>query len=342
MDDERDNIYSTPEGDDYTLPAAQVPPADISVISAPPQIPTGVRENIASEIHDRERDRNWIKPQEPLKVSVMKDDQPSKFERQSIRIGWAGFGLGILSLFAACAAGYFVYGQFDQMKRQTKILSDTLEKAKADSIESGNVTKTQLGILQAQLGAMQKQTEVSERPWVSASVKMTEPLKFTDSGAHTSVIFSLKNVGHTPALETQYRANIVTLPGKTWMAVEIREAETRECRPMLQSFKGSPHDSPTLFPVDEFSGYWSADISHAGILEGLKLKETGLFTHKGYVSLYLVACVDYQVSFRSDHHQTGYGFQLGIPEQDGTWMGDIKPEGSRPEIKLILLDTFAN
>lgn len=90
--------------------------------------------------------------------------------------------------------------------------------------------------------------EVSNRPWVSAGIEMKDPLKFTDAGASTTIAFLLKNVGHTPAIETAYRAKIVTLPEKTWQAIEIRDAEKRECESMRQVFIGSPHIFPTLFP----------------------------------------------------------------------------------------------
>jgi hypothetical protein len=185
--------------------------------------------------------------------------------------------------------------------------------------------------------------EVSSRPWVSASVDMEEPIKFTDAGASTTVSFSLRNVGHTPALETQYRADIVTLPEKTWQSVELRDAAKHECVPMLQRFIGSPHIFPAFFPGDSFKADWPASISRAGILNALKATEKGVLAHKGFVRLYLVACVDYQLSFGVEHHQTVYGFQLGTPVGDsGMWMSDVKPEGVHPEMKLIMLDSFAN
>jgi hypothetical protein len=170
--------------------------------------------------------------------------------------------------------------------------------------------------------------EVGNRPWVSG----------------TTVSFDLKNVGHTPAIDTRYHARIVTLPENTWSAVELRNAMKSECASMEKYFFiGTPNIFPTLFPGDETSRDWPADISHVGVLDGLKITDSGPTQHKGFVRLYLVACVDYRFSFQSDHHQTAYGVQLGVPTPNtGGWMGDIQPEGIHPELKMVLLDTFAN
>jgi hypothetical protein len=186
--------------------------------------------------------------------------------------------------------------------------------------------------------------EVANRPWVSAAISMKSPLAFGPAGASTTVSFYLKNDGHTPAIGTRYHASIVTLPEKTWSAVELRNAIKSECTSMDKYFfVGTPNIFPTLFPGDETSRDWPADISHAGILDGLKITDSGPMQHKGFVRLYVVACVDYQLSFQSDHHQTAYGVQLGAPRPNtGIWMGDIQPEGIHPEVKMVLLDTFAN
>ena len=45
--------------------------------------------------------------------------------------------------------------------------------------------------------------EIEQRPWISMeSVKIISPLIFDDSGAHFSVSYQLKNVGHSPAFDT--------------------------------------------------------------------------------------------------------------------------------------------
>jgi hypothetical protein len=56
----------------------------------------------------------------------------------------------------------------------------------------------------------------------------------------------------------------------------------------------------------------------------------------------LVACVIYQTSYSPDLHESAYGFNLGVPKGGGLWMGDLKPEGTQPDVRLIFEDSYAN
>ncbi len=157
------------------------------------------------------------------------------------------------------------------------------------------------------------------------------------------VQFRLKNFGHTPSIDTRYHSSIVSLPQKTWVAVEIRDAEKKECNSCPQYFfAGSPQFLPAIFPNEEPSPEWPATIGIQGLKDAVASKSKGPFRHDGYVSLYLVACVVYRTSYSPDLHRSAYGFDLGIPRGPGIWMGDLKPEGTQPDVRLIFMDSFAD
>jgi hypothetical protein len=139
VDDDNDRELSTPEGDGDTLPVGEVATAPEKEIIATPSTANS-RSGLAPPTEGHKQ---------PLEVRVIRDERPSVFEKRTVAIGWAGFGIAVLSLIAACIAGYYVYGQFIQMKQQTKILSDTLAKAKEDSVQANRDTQRQLHFAKA-------------------------------------------------------------------------------------------------------------------------------------------------------------------------------------------------
>jgi|SRR5579871_954729 len=196
-----------------------------------------------------------------------------------------------------------------------------------------------------QVSVMHKQLEVSERPWIAADIAVYAPLTFRPGGGSIGIVFQTKNVGHSPAMRVQARGKIVLLPNKTWMAVELQNAGRDECAELLRQaeFPGTTDFFPAIFPQSTPTPIqWEATISANDIQSGLKARETGPRAHKGYISPVLVTCIDYQFSFDSTHHQTGYNFMLGIPLPEGVMMGDIRPEGQIPRVRAILVNQSAN
>lgn len=186
--------------------------------------------------------------------------------------------------------------------------------------------------------------EIQNRPWIAVAVTQDGPLRFGPYGAGIDVQFHMKNVGHTPSIDTRYHASIVSLPQKSWVAVEMKDAEKRECDSFSQYFPaGSPKFLPAIFPNEEPPpAPWPASIQPKGLQEAIASKSQGPFRHDGYVSLYLVACVVYRNSYSQDLHRSAYGFDLGIPKGPGMWMQDLKPEGTQPDVRLIFVDSFAD
>ncbi len=97
-----------------------------------------------------------------------------------------------------------------------------------------------------------------------------------------------------------------------------------------------------MFPGDMIPGNWPTEISKKNVSEAIERKKTGVLAHPGFVSLMLIACIDYQLpSNQHDHFQTKYAFLLGIPELNGVVMGDLKPEGTQPNVRLVYISQSA-
>lgn len=63
----------------------------------------------------------------------------------------------------------------------------------------------------ADVGA--SQLELSERPWVDADIKVSGPLYFNVNGANLNVLITLRNTGHSPAVNTTINPGFMLLYG---------------------------------------------------------------------------------------------------------------------------------
>jgi hypothetical protein len=200
----------------------------------------------------------------------------------------------------------------------------------------------QLTVMQGQLDAM----DADQRPWVSVFPKdglsIIEPLTFdTKNGATMRIAYKLRNTGKSPGLHVRAAGKIVILPGETWQKEEMAKSQAFFCDPM-RNIEDQFYDA-IIFPGDEIDSNLPVSMSASEIQSGLKKKDSGPFAHPGFISPSLIMCFDYQlVSNHIKHFQTRYAFILGIPIQNGLIMGDIKPEGTRPDVRLIYFSQSAD
>jgi hypothetical protein len=189
-----------------------------------------------------------------------------------------------------------------------------------------------------------REAQTESRPWISISqdngISLAEPLKFGDSGADLRLNYILRNTGKLPAFHVRFRSQILSLLGLSEPQGETRSAQSAICDPM----KHIPDEFGDLvmFPGDMIPGNWPTEISKKNVSEAIERKKTGVLAHPGFVSLMLIACIDYQLpSNQHDHFQTKYAFLLGIPELNGVVMGDLKPEGTQPNVRLVYISQSA-
>jgi hypothetical protein len=221
----------------------------------------------------------------------------------------------------------------------------------------GCIAYAQYSVYNRQAGIMDKQaiiaerqvrlTESDQRPWVYSDpiggTIISKPLAFDSvNGGLIQISYALKNTGKSPALHTVWRSKLFAISMTKFVDEEFSEQQSALCDPLRTKSQGLL--DVTIFAGDKlpFQG-WENGLPKKDIEEALKARESGPFAHSGFISLGLIACIDYQSPVvSSEHHQTRYGFQLGIPMGDGSYMGDIKPEGTPDGIRLIYFSQSAD
>lgn len=190
---------------------------------------------------------------------------------------------------------------------------------------------------------MQKQLIASERPWLSARISMSQPLKFTEKGGSIGITGVIKNVGHSPALNVRFNAKVIADTGGA-SGLHQRQVEYGDIWKNRSAYGGLP--GSVIFPGEEHIEGQVTGISVDEIQKGLA---TALI--EGKISTILIVCIDYlfsSVDLESarpeDHHQTWYAYPLGVPYEWGGWMGYFEPSGTPSGVVLIgsMMGEFAN
>lgn len=151
-----------------------------------------------------------------------------------------------------------------------------------------------------------------------------------------TVGWSLRNTGNSPALHAHadFRLIALSMTGNVLDEVKQRQAEFFD--PMRQTTR--PFLTNCVFPGDHIPiGQQGMGIDKEKVANAMKSRDAGRFAKPGQIALALIACVDYQTSFSQVHHQTRYGWCVGIPNGNGSWQGDLTPVGTPEGIRLIHL-----
>jgi hypothetical protein len=185
-----------------------------------------------------------------------------------------------------------------------------------------------LKAIDRQANLMQRQLELSERPWVSAE-RIPLALRFDGGGAQLICNFKLENTGGSVAWYVSVWTELVPT-GNDW-------------RPVLQRLCNIPKD-----PVNAASDYGyvlfpGKDLTvrdHPAVLGQQAMQQaiqTGPFKDLRKIGLTIVGCVDYRSHVSEEHHQTTFVDLVGYVEQQpiGPVMGAFDP--SRQTYMPIIL-----
>jgi hypothetical protein len=170
---------------------------------------------------------------------------------------------------------------------------------------------------------MQKQLDLSERPWVSADVSIAQPLVFDQRGGVTAIRVRLKNVGHSVALYVS-----------VWTALKVGAPDPAE-QEKLCAVPKSPVNADSdygylLFPDQQIDEVQPMIAEPNAIEQGLK------GPIEGVVTLYVLICVDYRSSFDPQHHQTRLVRLLARPDaKTGAMMGSFDPHYIYHQLSLL-------
>lgn len=186
-------------------------------------------------------------------------------------------------------------------KRQWHAMQDALQRTDTLVEQNKNIIEAaqrQARAVEDGAAAARKSVELTDRPWVSVNITLNGPLTFNDQGASVRFMIIAKNVGRSVAVNVTINAEVVIprMGGDIWAAV-IAE-QMRVCQNIRSEFM-----SYAVFPEEVYP----CDITFGISPEQL---EQGRYDESNVISLYVVGCVDYQVSGHEAHHQTRFVYEI--------------------------------
>ena len=211
---------------------------------------------------------------------------------------------------------------------------------KADSAANAESVKSQLNIAQQQARAAQttaeaarkqaltaqKQFESADRPWIGIEVSVSDPLTYDGRAAHIGFNFIPKNVGRSPAQSIWIWPTLIV----GGMGSDVREEEKHLCEHAIAQNQPSqvPWSKYTLFPNEFYSQKISLELPAEKITSFTHEREVGL------IPILLVGCVDYVFGPASQHHQTGFIYEVLM--RDGSSMPHKSKTPIAPELLGIM------
>jgi hypothetical protein len=315
------------------------------------------RESYSAQQAHRNPEPTVVKVIESIVTRKGAADKKQESDYQSLTLFWqkltfwAVFVYAAITGYQACLTRRAIHDNKDSFEKTLRQMED----AGDDSAIFAGDTLIQM---QAQTRAQQKAAgaaksaadtagrslELSERPWVSIDKKsmfITKPLTFSSNNASMYISYSWTNTGHSPAMHIHSKNKLIALSMTKSPEAEAAERQAALCDPLRKIPRWRILEI-TIFPNDTFPFNEGLSLDQGEIAAGLKSRESGPAAHPGYISLVLIGCVDYQFSFAPGHHQTRYAFNIGSPGPFLMWKGDLKPEGTPPNIKLIYMSQSAD
>jgi hypothetical protein len=182
------------------------------------------------------------------------------------------------------------------------------------------VSDKTLSQIRAQASVAAQTLELSQRPWIAEEVSITLPLTFNDKSENGggAVTLSLKNVGHSVAINVHPFCNLDTLKnGESFMSVENKSCNTLSWQTEQDASAGY-----MMFPDEPFEYVQSIAIGKKALTDA--------------ALCILVWCVDYRFAFESRHHQTRREYIMGIHQPwPSLGLGRIIPQGTVKDLALI-------
>jgi hypothetical protein len=174
---------------------------------------------------------------------------------------------------------------------------------------------------------MQRQLELSERPWIGEEIALASPLTFDDKLGKMDVTITLKGFGNSPAVNVHPFCKLSALK---YQNRAIATFEDNTCGKLGEQTEQDPRAGDMLFPAETHIEVNGVAVSQVEIAEAIKFNSAVMkFDMGGLFAPLLVCCVDYRFAFSKVHHQTRRTYFMGIPigpSSPGAWR-NIKPEG---------------
>jgi hypothetical protein len=200
-----------------------------------------------------------------------------------------------------------------QMQGQTTAQNDSASAswAAANAMKAQVVAANQANVVaqqsaEGQFREMRRQTEASERPWLSVEVAPNSGLTFPYPSAPAySISVSIKNIGKSIAKDVQVSAKLIAMPPGRPFALDAANNQMALCN----NPKVAPFGTFDLFPTDQPTVETLSMSAEASAVNALSAKYVG-DKPRAFIGLYVVGCVSYHSSFGTELRQTRFGRRL--------------------------------
>ncbi|MGA3264100.1 MAG: hypothetical protein ABSC47_08660 [Terracidiphilus sp.] len=165
----------------------------------------------------------------------------------------------------------------------------------------------------------------SNRPWMNAIISPSGPLTFDASGAHLPLLYTLRNVGHSPAIS-------VWSDEELYFARDPQHDTEAERERVCGSTSGrSMAMGQTIFPGEEVTGNITTGVNSATVQ-----KATALATNKLFLNAELIVCITYQSTVgKPIWHHTALVYDLfRVDERGGTYAIQSGKESGLNELRF--------
>ncbi len=170
--------------------------------------------------------------------------------------------------------------------------------------QNRDALKAQTAAANSELAAVQEQTEISERPWLSVEPKPIW-LNYAESRAVLVIRFSVKNVGKSIAKDIQIDAKMFPTNVEIPVAPDAMKNQRALCDHPIPAQVGRFD----LFPVDQPAEREMDIPAVPSAIEAQAGSDTADKPRK-FVGFYFVGCVSYHFSFGKEIHQTFFAYHL--------------------------------
>jgi hypothetical protein len=245
-----------------------------------------------------ERAPNIARPELQISAAVISEYRTG--QQKSGRREWWRIGLECATLLAVAGYGAVAFFQWKEMRRSNAAADDTIALTK-------------------------RNIELSERPWLSADLRIIDPLKFDESSGNGSlgVEVSLKNMGRSIATNARV---IEYLTADMVTPRNVGPTEDTACGPLRT--ENSLHLGNVLFPSESMRLTDKIYIRKADIDAAVKrVTALGQGVWNGRIMPGLITCIDYTFPSSPTHHQTRYFSMVGERVDDFSQTGAIFPTG---------------
>ena len=256
------------------------------------------------------------KPEGESHPPAPKPEQESTVDKAARRTATATVWIAIFTVVLAAVAAltlYFVItggtdthelavqakNQADRMKDLADRMKDQADRTK--TIANQAIVQADAAASAAQIAA--ETLEVTQRPWITQVAEIGAPVMFSVNGASITFLFTLDNVGHTPAEKVWVEAKLINIVSSGTPSIEEHQ---RVCNGPATTAPKSFTLGETLFPGKPFSSAWSWTIPWNEIQGTRAPKILGPL---------LYGCIEYSYGLSTKRHSTP--FRYSVLQTDG-------------------------